>query len=116
MNEKDYLLPSRSKGDWRRNFSYDWTEIRRHGGRRGQKHRRIENNLHWMLDVVFHEDDAHVRLGHAAVILNMFRKLCLQLLKSDTSVKGSIQSKRLRCAWDFNFALSVILRLDASCS
>ena len=79
-----------------------------------RKHWRIENNLHWMLDVVFHEDNAHVRLGHAAVILNMFRKLCLQLLKSDTSVKGSIQSKRLRCAWDFNFALSVVLNHDVS--
>lgn len=25
-----------------------------------RKHWRIENNLHWVLDVVFHEDNAHV--------------------------------------------------------
>ena len=73
-----------------------------------RRHWAIENELHWMLDICFHEDDAHVRLGHAAVILNMFRKLCMQLLKSDHSVKGSMRSKRLRCAWDISYALSVL--------
>lgn len=33
-------------------------------------HWSIENNLHWVLDVTFAEDDAHVRMGHAAVVLN----------------------------------------------
>lgn len=72
-------------------------------------HWAVENNLHWMLDVQFHEDAAHIRMGHAAVVLNVFRKLSLQLLKLDSSVKGSIASKRLRCAWDFSFALSLFL-------
>ena len=70
-------------------------------------HWSIENSLHWVLDVVFAEDDAHVRMGHAAVVLNMLRKMVLTLLKADSSVKGSLTSKRLRCAWDFSFALSV---------
>lgn len=74
-------------------------------------HWAIENNLHWMLDVTFAEDDAHVRLGHAAVVLNILRKMALHLLKSDSSVKGSIASKRLRCAWDFSFALRLIAGL-----
>ena len=73
-----------------------------------RKHWAIENNLHWMLDVCFKEDYAHIRIGNAAVVLNMFRKLAFQLLKSDTSVKGSMQAKRQRCAWDFNYALTVI--------
>ena len=71
-------------------------------------HWRIENSLHWSLDVTFKEDSAHIRLGNAAVILNIFRKLVMQMLKADTSVKGSVQSKLLRCAWDFDYALSVI--------
>jgi len=71
-------------------------------------HWSIENNLHWVLDVVFAEDDAHVRMGHAAVVLNMLRKMILTLLKADSSVKGSLTSKRLRCAWDFSFALYIL--------
>lgn len=71
-------------------------------------HWSIENSLHWVLDVVFAEDDAHIRMGHAAVVLNMLRKMVLTLLKADSSVKGSLTSKRLRCAWDFSFALSVL--------
>ncbi len=75
-----------------------------------RSHWGIENTLHWSLDVTFHEDAAHVRLGNAAVVLNIFRKLAMQMLKADTSVKGSMQSKLLRCAWDFDYALSVIDR------
>ena len=58
-----------------------------------RKHWAIENNLHWSLDCCFHEDDMHVRLGHAAVVLNAFRKLCMQMLKADKSVKGSLSEK-----------------------
>ena len=50
----------------------------------------------------------HVRMGHAAVIINMFRKLCMQMLKTDTSVKDSLTGKRQRCAWSFDYALSVV--------
>lgn len=73
-----------------------------------RSHWAIENNLHWSLDMQFHEDDAHVRMGHAAVVLNMLRKLVMQMLKADTSVKGSMVSKRLRCCWRFDYALSVL--------
>ena len=73
-----------------------------------RKHWAIENNLHWSLDCCFHEDDMHVRLGHAAVVLNAIRKLCMQMLKADKSVKGSMTEKRQRCAWVFEFACSVI--------
>ena len=72
-----------------------------------RKHWAIENNLHWCLDCYFHEDDMHVRLGHAAVVINALRKLCMQMLKADTSVKDSLAGKRQRCAWSFDYALSV---------
>ena len=73
-----------------------------------RKHWAIENNLHWCLDCCFHEDDMHVRMGHAAVIINMLRKLCMQMLKADSSVKDSLAGKRQRCAWSFDYALSVV--------
>ena len=34
-----------------------------------RKHWAIENNLHWCLDCCFHEDDMHVCLGHAAIVI-----------------------------------------------
>ena len=73
-----------------------------------RKHWAIENNLHWCLDCCFHEDDMHVRMGHAAVVINMLRKLCMQMLKADSSVKDSLAGKRQRCAWSFDYALSVV--------
>ena len=73
-----------------------------------RKHWKIENNLHWCLDCCFHEDDMHVRMGHAAVIINMFRKLCMQMLKADTSVKDSLKGKHQRCAWCFDYAMNVV--------
>ena len=50
----------------------------------------------------------HVRMGHAAVVINMLRKLCMQMLKADSSVKDSLAGKRQRCAWSFDYALSVV--------
>ncbi len=73
-----------------------------------RKHWKIENNLHWCLDCCFKEDDMHVRMGHAAVIINMFRKLCMQMLKADETVKDSLTGKRQRCAWSFDYAMTVI--------
>ena len=72
-----------------------------------RKHWAIENNLHWCLDCCFHEDDMHVCLGHAAIVINALRKLCMQMLKADTSVKDSLAGKRQRCAWSFDYAISV---------
>jgi predicted transposase YbfD/YdcC len=71
-------------------------------------HWSIENNLHWMLDVTFKEDDSRARAENAAENLNILRKQALQLMKKESSIKGSMRSKRLRCAWDLFYALKVI--------
>lgn len=71
-------------------------------------HWAIENQLHWMLDVTFREDDSRARTENAAVNLNILRKQALQLMKRESSVKGSMRVKRLRCAYDLSYALKVI--------
>ena len=40
--------------------------------------------------------------------LNILRQQALQLLKIDTSVQGSMKSKRLCCGWDIFFALHLL--------
>ena len=69
-----------------------------------RSHWSIENQLHWVLDMTFHEDNSRARIENAAEVLDILRKLALQLLKQETSVKGSIRAKRLRCGYDLSYA------------
>ena len=73
-----------------------------------RSHWAIENQLHWMLDVTFREDDCRARTENAAENLNILRKQALQLMKQETSSNRSMRAKRLKCAYDFNYALKVI--------
>ena len=60
-----------------------------------RSHWAIENNLHWVLDVVFREDDSRVRNKASAQNLSWMRKMAVYLLKQDAS-KGSMKTKMLR--------------------
>lgn len=60
-------------------------------------HWAVENSLHWVLDVTFGEDDARIRIGHAAQNMAILRQLSLNILKK-YSAKGSIRSKRYKSA------------------
>lgn len=55
-------------------------------------HWAIENQLHWMLDVVFKEDSSAIRMNHAPENLNILRKIALSLLRS-TTTKGRMSAK-----------------------
>jgi predicted transposase YbfD/YdcC len=57
-------------------------------------HWSIENQLHWMLDIVFREDECRVRKGNAALNLNILRKLALYRLKKLTMAKKRVSAKR----------------------
>ena len=72
-------------------------------------HWSIENSCHWVLDVVFGEDAARVRVGDAAENLGILRRFALNLLKRmETPKKQSVRSKRLRAAWEDDFWLKVL--------
>ena len=58
-------------------------------------HWQVENNLHWVLDVAFREDDCRVRDEIAAQNLSWIRKIALFLLKQD-SAKISMRRKMLK--------------------
>jgi predicted transposase YbfD/YdcC len=73
-----------------------------------RSHWGIENQLHWVLDVAFHEDDCRVRAGNAAANFSAVRQLALGLLKKRTETKVGIKNRRLCAAWDHSFLLRVI--------
>jgi len=69
-------------------------------------HWGIENSLHWVLDVVFREDDNRTQ-GNGGANLGMLRRVAVSLLKRAPG-KGSIHTKRLRAGWDNDFLLEVL--------
>lgn len=73
-----------------------------------REHWSIENQLHWVLDVAFAEDDSRVRAGNAAANFSAVRQLALGLLKKRTETKVGIKNRRLMAAWDDTFLLRVI--------
>ncbi len=72
-----------------------------------REHWGIENRLHWMLDVVFNEDQSRNRKDHCPENLALMRKLALNLARLEPS-KGSIRGKLKRAGWD-NGYLAIIL-------
>jgi predicted transposase YbfD/YdcC len=73
-------------------------------------HWAVENSLHWVLDVIFREDDARVRIGHAAHNFAILRQLALNILKNYKS-KDSIRSKRYKAALDVNYLERILHQL-----
>lgn len=79
----------------------------RHYGQALRHHWRIENGLHWQLDVRFREDDSRIQARNGAENFALLRKLALTLLKRH-SAKESIACKRLHAALDVAFLHEVI--------
>lgn len=65
-------------------------------------HWGIENNLHWQLDVSFHEDASRIGNRHGAANFALLRRLALALLKQHPR-KDSIARKRKAAALDTEF-------------
>jgi len=70
-------------------------------------HWAVENSLHWVLDVIFREDDSRVRMGDAAQNMAILRQFALNILKKDPS-KGSIRTKRFKAGWDTTFLEKIL--------
>jgi predicted transposase YbfD/YdcC len=73
-------------------------------------HWGIENKLHWSLDVTFREDDLRQRVGHSAENLSRIRRLALNLLRQDKSVKVGAKAKRLKACLEEGYLLKILCR------
>jgi predicted transposase YbfD/YdcC len=71
-------------------------------------HWRVENSLHWCLDVGFREDDCRVRKDNAAENFAVIRQIALNLLKQEKTAKVGIQTKRLMAGWDDRYLGKVL--------
>lgn len=75
-----------------------------------RSHWRIENSLHWQLDVTFGEDQCRIRKGHADENFSSLRRLALSLLKNNTTQKLGIKNKRLNAGWDDLYLAQLLTR------
>ena len=76
-----------------------------------RKHWSIENQLHWCLDVIFHEDASRARKGNAPRNLNVMRKVALSLCrhyKSDFMPNASLQKIRYHISLNPDRALEIL--------
>jgi predicted transposase YbfD/YdcC len=73
-------------------------------------HWTIENQLHWVLDVVFDEDGARNRKDHGPQNIALLRKIALNLLRSHPD-KASIRRKVKKAGWDDMFLLSILAQM-----
>jgi predicted transposase YbfD/YdcC len=68
-----------------------------------RSHWGIENSLHWVLDVAFHEDLSRARTGHSAHNFALLRHIALNVLRQERTASGGIHAKRLKAGWSTNY-------------
>lgn len=64
--------------------------------------------LHGSLDVNFREDGRRIRQGYGAENFSRLSRIVLNLLKSETTCKVGIKTKRFCCGWDHDYLLKVL--------
>ena len=80
----------------------------KHLGHTIRAHWAIENRLHWVLDMAFDEDRCRVRQGQGARNLAVLRKIALNLLGREKSVKAGVPTKRRKAGWSDAYLLKVL--------
>lgn len=71
-------------------------------------HWEVENKVHWVLDVVYREDDSRIRRGNGAFNVGLIRRLCMNLARLNPE-KNSMRGKLKRAGWDDEFRTALLL-------
>jgi len=74
-----------------------------------RSHWNIENNLHWQLDISFHEDQSRARIKNAAECFSLLRKISMAYLKKDLKSKVGIKCKRKKACWSDQYLFDILM-------
>jgi predicted transposase YbfD/YdcC len=72
-----------------------------------RSHWAIENSLHWVLDMVFRDDECRVRTDHAPANFATIKHMAQNLLRNAPG-KSSLRSRRKAAGWDDDFLASLV--------
>ena len=70
-------------------------------------HRAIENSLHWVMDMVFRDDECRLRTDHAPANFCTLKHMAQNLFRLAPG-KTSLRQKRMAAGWDDAFLGSII--------
>ena len=74
-----------------------------------RSHWSVENQLHWVLDVHFGEDQSRARSGYASENLATLRRWSLNLIKADQQKKKrSLKGRQKAAGWDNRYLLHLL--------
>ncbi len=74
-----------------------------------RSHWAVENSLHWVMDMVFRDDECRVRTEHAPANFTTIKHMAHNLLRTSNS-KDSLRLRRKVAAWDDDFLAALIKR------
>jgi predicted transposase YbfD/YdcC len=70
-------------------------------------HWAIENSLHWVMDMIFRDDECRIRKDHAPANFTTIKHMAYNLLRRAPG-KHSMRVKRKVAAWDDDFLASLV--------
>ncbi|MDR3439698.1 ISAs1 family transposase [Telmatospirillum sp.] len=72
-----------------------------------RSHWAIENSLHWVMDMIFRDDECRVRTDHAPANFATIKHMAHNLIRKAPG-KASLRLKRKAAGWDDNFLAKLI--------
>ena len=72
-------------------------------------HWAVENSLHWVMDMVFRDDECRLRTDHAPANFTTIKHIALNLMRRGPG-RDSLRLKRKVAAWDDTYLESLIAR------
>ncbi len=70
-------------------------------------HWAVENSLHWVMDMIFRDDECRIRTDHAPANFTTLKHIAHNLIRKAPG-KDSLRLKRKVAAWDDDFLASLI--------
>ena len=70
-------------------------------------HWSVENSLHWVMDMIFRDDECRVRTDHAPANFTTLKHMALNLIRKAPG-KDSLRLRRKVAAWDDEFLVSLV--------
>ncbi len=71
-------------------------------------HWKVENNLHWNLDVIFNEDAGLKKKGNSPFNFNIVNKIALTLIEQNKNNKMSKNARRIKAALDDKYRETIL--------